>query len=802
MADDFVRVAAQGIVSLPDNTVTSAKIVDNAVTTTKVADGAINSAKIADDSIVNADINSSAAIDVSKLSGVVASSTVGNLLTAMESNFEGGVTGWVVDGTSAVTSDAAQYLVGSSSMRVDIGVTNAWGAKTITSNHPVVGGATYTAVASFKVGSGSRTTYRVVMNWYVNGVYNSQTLGTIVTPGAGWAESVASGTAPSNATHVQIMVQPTATGLITDTFYVDRVGLWRGTGGEWALPGSPIVGLADSAVTTAKIADSAVTSAKIADGAIVNADINASAAIDVSKLSGVVASATAGNILTTEESTFEGGTTGGWSGSHATLANSNLYAYSGTKSLAVTAVGDAAYGLASVVPTNIAAIPAGSNITVSAWVRPQNSPPADLTVRIFINTSIGQRTAVVQPVTALTAAAWTPIQATFNLANGETFSYINIIMYTATGGTVTYWDDIGVWVGSNGENTVPGKPIPGVNAVSPRTVGNMLTDNQAAGASILGAGQTTGFRAEANCTIARTSTYYLNNGASLEATVSADGAAYVSTTLTPTGTNDNNVAVIPGRVYTAFASIRSGTSSRTGFVSIYWLNAHGTFITQSPVAYYPPLSTTGFTDVLVSAVAPSTARYAAVVAGSSSTLTAGDKLYFGRFGFWGGAGGTWDMPGVPISNLGYYTEESVGRRIFHWDSLNNRFQTTYSDTGLRDMNSVYSPTNGWAIYNGYAWLRRYGNIVECTLDLNGASATNALVQTNMIPSGFRPSRNQYFPGAYNSSGGAVRLMEITTAGTVSVLAYGAGLMYNQVTWMTADAWPTTLPGTAIGAIAQ
>ena len=36
------------------------------------------------------------------------------------------------------------------------------------------------------------------------------------------------------------------------------------------------------------IPDSSVTSAKIADGAIVNADINASAAIDVSKLSGVV----------------------------------------------------------------------------------------------------------------------------------------------------------------------------------------------------------------------------------------------------------------------------------------------------------------------------------------------------------------------------------------------------------------------------------------------------------------------------------------------------------------------------------
>ena len=46
--------------------------------------------------------------------------------------------------------------------------------------------------------------------------------------------------------------------------------------------------ITDANVTTAKIADSAVTSAKIADGTIVNADINANAAIDVSKLSGVL----------------------------------------------------------------------------------------------------------------------------------------------------------------------------------------------------------------------------------------------------------------------------------------------------------------------------------------------------------------------------------------------------------------------------------------------------------------------------------------------------------------------------------
>ena len=46
--------------------------------------------------------------------------------------------------------------------------------------------------------------------------------------------------------------------------------------------------LATGAVTTSTLANDAVTSAKIVDGTIVNADINASAAINVSKLSGVL----------------------------------------------------------------------------------------------------------------------------------------------------------------------------------------------------------------------------------------------------------------------------------------------------------------------------------------------------------------------------------------------------------------------------------------------------------------------------------------------------------------------------------
>ncbi len=152
-----------------------------------------------------------------------------NLFTPMQTSFVGGTTGWVTDGTSAITSDTAQWLFGGQSMRVDIGVTNAWGAKTTVV--PISASTTYTTVASFRNGVGSRTQYRVTLSWYNGGTPLSTTSGNAATPGSGWDTSVATGVSPSNATHVQIIVSPVQTGSISDTFYVDNVGLWQGAGG-------------------------------------------------------------------------------------------------------------------------------------------------------------------------------------------------------------------------------------------------------------------------------------------------------------------------------------------------------------------------------------------------------------------------------------------------------------------------------------------------------------------------------------------------------------------------------------------
>jgi hypothetical protein len=56
---------------IADDAVTTAKIADDAIATVLIADGAVTSAKIANLTIVNGDINASAAIEQSKISGLV-----------------------------------------------------------------------------------------------------------------------------------------------------------------------------------------------------------------------------------------------------------------------------------------------------------------------------------------------------------------------------------------------------------------------------------------------------------------------------------------------------------------------------------------------------------------------------------------------------------------------------------------------------------------------------------------------------------------------------------------------------------
>jgi hypothetical protein len=92
LADGAVTTA-----KITDANVTAAKLASDSVETAKIVDQAVTSAKIANDTIVNADINSAAAIDQSKISGLT--TDLGNKLALAG----GTMSGAIAMGTNKIT---------------------------------------------------------------------------------------------------------------------------------------------------------------------------------------------------------------------------------------------------------------------------------------------------------------------------------------------------------------------------------------------------------------------------------------------------------------------------------------------------------------------------------------------------------------------------------------------------------------------------------------------------------------------------------------------------------------------------
>jgi hypothetical protein len=139
-----------------------------------------------------------------------------------------------------------------------------------------------------------------------------------------------------------------------------------------------------------------------------------------------------------------------------------------------------------------------------------------------------------------------------------------------------------------------------------------------------------------------------------------------------------------------------------------------------------------------------------------------------------------------------YWDESVGRREFSWDTVNSRWQLVYGDTGWRDISSL--AVNGWS---GTLYLRRIGALVIVNvLDLNGeATATADTVFT--IPTGYRDISGNAFSGLFFGSTAGYAY----GSGTFGVLRSAvSGIGEGRCVWDTTDAWPATLPGTAVGSI--
>jgi len=143
-------------------------------------------------------------------------------------------------------------------------------------------------------------------------------------------------------------------------------------------------------------------------------------------------------------------------------------------------------------------------------------------------------------------------------------------------------------------------------------------------------------------------------------------------------------------------------------------------------------------------------------------------------------------------------DTTAGRAIYTWDDVSNREQLIYSDTGWRDISS--SLINGWVasilrIRRSNCW-----NVEYRILGLNGSNATDPKFLA--IPDGFRDVGNN---GVFVAAKSTDQMVGVQMDSATTSLALPIGASYftayaGRFGYSVAQAWPTTLPGTAVGTI--
>ncbi|AXC38648.1 hypothetical protein QCN37_gp22 [Arthrobacter phage Tatanka] len=132
-------------------------------------------------------------------------------------------------------------------------------------------------------------------------------------------------------------------------------------------------------------------------------------------------------------------------------------------------------------------------------------------------------------------------------------------------------------------------------------------------------------------------------------------------------------------------------------------------------------------------------------------------------------------------------DQSAGRTIYTWDDLNQREQLIYGDTGWRNLSQAPETSN--------VFLRRNGSMVQLQFT-NHASPGGNYVFPTQLPTGFRPTIALEAPFRQGAMAyGNAKMVSVTSAGTTTFWGSLADTVSAVVVFMTADPWPTSLPGT-------
>lgn len=179
------------------------------------------------------------------------------------------------------------------------------------------------------------------------------------------------------------------------------------------------------------------------------------------------------------------------------------------------------------------------------------------------------------------------------------------------------------------------------STVQPGGTPNMLTPNEASIET-----DTTGWPTGTNCTLARSTSTFLDGAASLSLT--ATTAATIRATGT-TGTGGH--PVVAGKSYTARASYKAGqaVTTQTAQTQLLWYNAAGGFVSGDSSGASGAVSSSAWTEFIVTGVAPAGAVYGVVQVNVFNLVAGGEVYYADRISLveaaevWTMNGSAWDL---------------------------------------------------------------------------------------------------------------------------------------------------------------
>lgn len=335
-----------------------------------------------------------------------------------------------------------------------------------------------------------------------------------------------------------------------------------------------------------------------------------------------------GNLLAVADAGLESGVAS-WtpypSGTtHVAITTSTVQALDGTRSLTMTGDGTT---LIATATSRAAVGPVTPNwaYTASAWVR------ADTVTRsmyVIIDWYVGPAGAYISSTLGTgvvdTTSGWTQITASGVAPSNATSAVVRVQSTTNAGAGETHYVD-------RVSFTEMGQPT---TTVQPGGTPNMLTPNQAGIET-----DATGWAPVTNApTLARDTSQFLDGAASLSMTATNAGPA------TMAAQTSTSWPVVAGKSYTFKASFRAAATPRNVAVQINWLNAASTYLSTTTGASTPD-TTTGWTEVTVTGVAPATAALALPVLYIPATPVVGEVHYADRMSLVETAA-VWTMNGV------------------------------------------------------------------------------------------------------------------------------------------------------------